>query len=100
MEKKEKVEIKRKLLRKEKQEFILDFKVLNGCQKCGWNEHPEVLQFHHKEERGKRYRGQLKSKISILIHSPYNLEALKNEINKKCILLCPNCHAWIHYQER
>lgn len=43
------------------------------CMKCGYDEHPEILEVHHKD------RNRKNNDIS-------NLE-----------LLCPNCHMWDHF---
>ena len=43
------------------------------CEKCGYDEHPEILEVHHKD------RNRKNNKID-------NLE-----------FLCPNCHMWDHY---
>lgn len=46
------------------------------CEKCGWDEHIEILQVHHKD------RNRQNNKLE-------NLE-----------ILCPNCHLWDHYQNK
>ena len=44
------------------------------CEGCGYNDHVEILEVHHKE------RDRSNNEIE-------NLE-----------ILCPNCHMWEHYQ--
>ena len=61
------------------------------CEKCGWKEHSEILHYHH-------YKGEKLYEISSL-NSRGSMHLIKTEI-EKCILLCPNCHAWLHYQEK
>jgi hypothetical protein len=61
------------------------------CSFCGYNEHPEILQFHHKENK--------EIEIQEIIKHRYKHEEFEEE-TKKCILLCPNCHFLFHYQER
>lgn len=43
------------------------------CERCGYDEHPEILEVHHKD----RNRDN---------NEESNLE-----------ILCPNCHMWDHY---
>ena len=63
-------------------------KMLGGkCIKCGYNESPAALQFHH-----------VSSEKSFEINSNNLLlkeEKVKDELNK-CILMCANCHATEH----
>jgi hypothetical protein len=51
-------------------------RAIGRCQRCGWKEHPEVLQVHHRI--GKR-RG----------NAIWNL-----------VLLCPTCHMVVHYTHK
>jgi hypothetical protein len=46
------------------------------CEKCGYSEHIEILQVHHKDRNRK------------------NNELLNLEV------LCPNCHMWTHYENK
>jgi len=46
--------------------------LIHNCDECGYDEHPEILGIHHKDNNGKN-------------HSFDNL-----------IILCPNCHAIKH----
>jgi hypothetical protein len=48
-------------------------KQVSACERCGWGEHKEVLEMHHKNENKKDGRRE-------------NLE-----------LICPNCHEVEHY---
>ena len=72
------------------QEYILNYKKDKGCSNCGYKEYPEILQFHHKDKKEKSFTiGKKFGK---------NIEIIKQEMDK-CILLCPNCHAWLHFKE-
>lgn len=90
--KKNKVEIytRKKKVIKEHQDFVLNYKRDKSCSICYYKEYPEILEFHHKRRADK----------SFTIGKKYNknLKLLKSEMDK-CVLLCPNCHRWLHYQE-
>jgi len=73
--------------------FIKDYKKDNKCEICGYNKYPELLVFHHKNKKEKNQN------INILMKTLKNMEIIKKEI-RKCILLCPNCHAEVHLNER
>jgi len=61
----------------------------NKCALCGYNDIPKILHFHH-----------LKDKLFEISKRRYlSLENLKREANK-CILVCPNCHAIIHLNNK
>lgn len=87
----ERKELRRKK-RKQALKFIRNFKINKSCVECGWKKHTEILNFHHKNPKEK--------KISL---SGGNIGSLSKEKIlmeiKKCDLLCPNCHMWLHYQE-
>lgn len=57
------------------------------CVKCGFD-NINILQFHHIDSDKKSFT------ISHFYHSK-NFKSLEIE-TKKCILLCPNCHAMEH----
>jgi len=73
---------------------ILDIKKSSCCSKCGYNEYPEILVFHHLKKKTSR-----KKEISYLSKKGDKIEKILNEINK-CELLCPNCHAIHHIVEK
>ena len=81
---------KRKKYRDKVMDNFLSYKKGKSCTFCGYNKFPEILQFHHKDDN-KLFNISTMRRIS-----DHNL--LKKEI-EKCILLCPNCHSWLHYQE-
>jgi hypothetical protein len=68
------------------QRFLSTFKLGKCCSVCGYKEYPEILQFHHKGDKSFNI-----STIRKMVKS----ELLEKEI-KKCTLLCPNCHSWLH----
>ncbi|MEK6935657.1 MAG: HNH endonuclease signature motif containing protein [Nanoarchaeota archaeon] len=75
---------------KNRNEFILTYKKDKSCAFCGYKEYPEILHFHHKDMKDKSFD------ISVIRRNKSLL--LKSEIDK-CILLCPNCHSWLHFKE-
>ena len=66
-----------------------EYKESLGCQICGYNKFGCSLDYHHKDPSEKERRvtlGMWKGKTS----------KVKKEL-KKCILVCKNCHAELHY---
>ncbi len=60
------------------------------CCKCGYNKNCAALDFHHLDPSEKSYDWgtlRLRSWANIL------------EELKKCVMLCKNCHAELHYPE-
>lgn len=53
------------------------------CENCGYNEHPEVLDFDHIDRSQKKYRPAQVLK--------YSMKKIKEELDN-CRLLCANCH--------
>ncbi len=60
------------------------------CQLCGMD-HPGCIQFHHRDKDEK------KNEVSNLRQT--SIKQLLHEMNK-CDVLCANCHAKLHWQER
>lgn len=58
------------------------------CSVCGYNKSIKALQFHHIDP----------SQKSFVISGQHcrSWKKIEEEI-KKCILLCANCHAELHY---
>jgi len=80
--------------RYEFQNKIYEYKKKIGkCKLCGWNDHVEVLQFHHLDKSKKDF------KFSVGHLGCFAWNKIEKEI-KKCILICPNCHSWLHYKEK
>jgi len=70
--------------RNKRQNYLNEVKLEAGCARCGYNEHPEALQFNHLNPDEKSFNiGENKRK---------KLETIKAEI-AKCEVLCANCHA-------
>lgn len=78
--------------RKERMNFLRDYKKDKKCNICGYNEHTEILQFHHLNPSLKT-TGMNTGGIG-----NYSMKKVLEEMSK-CILLCPNCHFWLHYKE-
>lgn len=77
--------------RKQAKAFIRELKAHSVCS-CG-ESHPGVLQFHHRDPQKKR------ADIYMMAAQGWSLERIKNEI-AKCDVLCANCHAKWHWEER
>lgn len=67
---------------------LVDYKG-GKCVRCGYDKCINALQFHHLNPTEKDFT---------LSKSTKPFEELKAEVDK-CILLCANCHAEIHYEE-
>jgi Zn finger protein HypA/HybF involved in hydrogenase expression len=74
-------------------EFITNYKKDKRCKKCGYNKYPEILDFHHKDQKDKNLS------VNALMKNLSNIYKINKEI-EKCILLCPNCHRILHLRER
>ena len=73
--------------------FLKTYKVDKKCEFCGYNKHPGILEFHHKDKNDKT------DEVSRLTKSLKSIYTIKKEI-EKCILICPNCHRELHLLER
>ena len=62
----------------------------NSCSICGYNKNSAALVFHHIEPKNKKFNITLKNCMI------KNIEELQEEA-AKCMLLCANCHAELHY---
>lgn len=71
--------------------FISDIKK-SGCADCGVN-HPAVLQFHHDDPNGKL------GTVNRMIAEGKSEQSVRAEA-AKCTVLCANCHAIRHWNER
>lgn len=60
------------------------------CSNCPEN-HPACLHFHHKDPKEKDF--------TIGCNVKLGKKKIKEEMSK-CIVLCANCHAKLHYDER
>lgn len=61
------------------------------CEICGYNKCIAALEFHHKDPSQKEFR----------LGDGYGrtFEDFLKEVDK-CMLICANCHAELHYLER
>lgn len=65
------------------------YKVLKGCQHCGYNDNPVALDFHHSGDKVGGVAGML----------THTRKKLFTEI-RKCTVLCANCHRVEHEREK
>lgn len=77
-----------KKTRNKNKKLIWNIKLNSKCIKCGEN-HPAVLDFHHRNKENKLFE------ISTGWKKSGRLKILE-EI-KKCDILCANCHRKLHY---
>lgn len=71
--------------RRRTQAKIAKIKISSGCNKCGYNENPIALEFHHDNS------DQKFMDISTMITQGYSVDKIMDEV-EKCIVLCSNCH--------
>lgn len=72
--------------RRWKSKIELVNKLGGKCQRCGFNDHPAALQFHHKNPEDKNFTLSSAGLIS---------KDRWKEV-EKCELLCANCHSIEH----
>jgi len=70
--------------RESRKKYIDELKISKGCFDCGYNKHPEALQFDHLPDQQKFFE------ISKGVLKP--LDEVLEEI-KKCQVVCACCHA-------
>jgi hypothetical protein len=69
---------------------IAAIKTERGCDRCGQSD-PIVLQFHHRDPEQKS--------AAVPMLCGFSWKKLAEEV-AKCSVLCANCHAIEHYEER
>jgi hypothetical protein len=65
---------------------------INGCAICGYNKCITALVFHHVNPEDKKFC------INMRNMTDKHVKSIVKEV-QKCILLCMNCHAEVHYKE-
>lgn len=63
-----------------------------GCSRCGYNEHPNCLDFHHIDKETKEVNLSVKA-----IADKWGKKRILKEA-EKCIVVCANCHRLIHIE--
>ncbi len=63
-----------------------------SCTKCGYKKNLSALSFHHTNPIEKKF------KLDVRSLSNRKFSEIESEL-KKCILLCNNCHAEVHYPQ-
>lgn len=79
--------INKKERRQKRKIEAIDYKG-GKCSICGYDKCKEALDFHHINPDEKEF--------SISDKRDFKIEKIKLELDK-CILLCRNCHAELHY---
>lgn len=74
----------------ERRNWLNDYKLQKGCSQCGFNKCVAALNFHH-------CNGEKEESLSRMIKR-FGLERIKEEV-KKCVVLCANCHATLHWEQ-
>ena len=79
-----------KQYRKERREWINNYKLSKGCKVCGYNKCAAALDFHHPNDD---------KEFTIASNLWKNKEVVLEEI-EKCEILCKNCHAELHEKRK
>ena len=82
---------RRKIIERNR-EFLKNYRETHPCEDCG-ESHIACLDFHHRDPKEKEIE------VSIMVRKGMSLDRIMKEI-EKCMVLCRNCHAKLHYQER
>lgn len=72
--------------------WLKEYKLNLSCLHCKEN-HPACLDFHHVNTKEKE------GTVANMISEGYSTATILKEI-KKCIVLCKNCHAKIHFNTK
>ena len=73
-------------------EYVQQAKLGGKCARCGWDEHPCALDFHHLDPTKK-----IKEVASMVSGS--SIQRIQEEIDK-CLLVCANCHRILHHEQK
>ena len=79
--------------RKKLSAWLLDLKSNLSCKNCGFNNHPEALDFHHRDPSKKSRT--LANSLGV----GWGKKRILEEIDK-CDVLCANCHRIKHFLNR
>ena len=81
--------------KKKREELLLWFNTLKGNLKCNRCpvDHVATLQFHHLDP------GKKENTVSQMVANNNSIKKIKEEI-AKCEVLCANCHAIEHWQQK
>lgn len=83
---KEKLRARAERVRKDNLRITNEIKMKNGCEACGYREHPAALHFDHIDRTTKR------TNVGNMVNGAYNIKDIMEEVSK-CRVLCANCHA-------
>lgn len=92
-ENKEKFRKHNKTNKRRNAEYIQEAKRDGKCVRCGWNDHPCALDFHHIDPANKI------TEIANMIRGGSSIQKIQEEMNK-CVLVCANCHRILHHNEK
>ena len=74
-----------------KRKRFSEYKSNLGCKVCGYNKCSSALDFHHISKESKIID------VSRLYNSRWDIFIYET---KKCIVICRNCHAELHYNQK
>lgn len=72
--------------RRRTQAYVAKRKIDSGCERCGYDDNPAALEYHHTNKENKFMD------VSTMITQGYSTDRIKSELDK-CVVLCSNCHS-------
>lgn len=88
---KDKARLRKEELLPKRKAIISRYKTMKGCIDCGYNQHPEALDFDHLRDK--------KFNISQAVNAMTSWPRIKAEV-AKCEVRCANCHRVITAERR
>lgn len=82
-----------KQIRKVLKEKAAEEKLKRGCDRCGYNKYPQVLEWHHDGDNKSFNPADRLKDGSVKAWEDYQEEIAK------CSLLCANCHREVHIEQ-
>jgi hypothetical protein len=72
--------------------WFMEYRRGLSCQECG-EDHEACIAFHHVDPNEKKYA------VADMANRGCSIKTIKRELDK-CVVLCHNCHAKLHFHEK
>lgn len=83
--------IRNQIFRDKTKKWLIEYRKTLSCARCK-EDHPACLSFHHTDPKTKKYT------VADMPNRGCSVALIKKEI-EKCLVLCHNCHAKLHYEQ-